>query len=408
MAMRGKLRARAFLLGAAFALCSPAFAAAPAAKTTAKPAPPAATPAPNIDLSKISALRLSCEGAAKDAEVYINSEFKGECPVDIEVPAGILQLYVTKKVDALHEAVSEQEMRIGEGVIKRVEITLGAPRLTAEGKILEGQRLKREAAAKGSERAAKLAADLAAMPGLTSRQRADHYLTKAMAAGDPDSIELTRMAQESDPTYPAPAQLLVSLTAFGSDGEALRTIIKEGFQSTHVAAEDIARLPKLDTWLRQPEFVAFVSELVGAEGLQIVRAGATAQGRQVIVSRMLGNNAMLFVGTNKSETGYRTFSRRKITAAESLITATDGCATEVALGEVAGISEDMESRVTLKSRIVAWRDVKTMTVRDRTVDVEGLWTEDGWLVAAFNLPTQYATRRLADAVESIIAACNAR
>ena len=41
-----------------------------------------------------SLLRISCDGNDIGAEVYINDKFKGECPVDIQVPEGIQKLRV--------------------------------------------------------------------------------------------------------------------------------------------------------------------------------------------------------------------------------------------------------------------------------------------------------------------------
>ncbi len=75
-----------------------------------------------------SMLRISCEGEDSKAEVEINGKFRGECPIDIQVPAGTLQLQVRKKVDAERERLYSEEFRIGEDSVKKVEVRLGAPR----------------------------------------------------------------------------------------------------------------------------------------------------------------------------------------------------------------------------------------------------------------------------------------
>ena len=53
-------------------------------------------------------MRVFCDDADKGAEVMIDGKFKGECPVDVGVPAGTVKLRVVKKVDATHESVFEQ------------------------------------------------------------------------------------------------------------------------------------------------------------------------------------------------------------------------------------------------------------------------------------------------------------
>ncbi|GAB5605822.1 formylglycine-generating enzyme family protein [Sideroxyarcus sp. TK5] len=82
-----------------------------------------------------SALRIVCDGDADGAEVYINDKFKGECPLDLKVPEGRLKLRVQMTVDADHEPrLFEQEIRMGDGVMKKVEVQLSPLELTAEGK----------------------------------------------------------------------------------------------------------------------------------------------------------------------------------------------------------------------------------------------------------------------------------
>lgn len=82
-----------------------------------------------------SMLRVICEGDDTGAEVLVNGEFKGECPVDVQVPEGVLKLRVQKTADAEHEPrLFEQEIRMGKGVVKKVEAHLGAAQLNAEGK----------------------------------------------------------------------------------------------------------------------------------------------------------------------------------------------------------------------------------------------------------------------------------
>ncbi|MCV2353303.1 SUMF1/EgtB/PvdO family nonheme iron enzyme [Paucibacter sp. B2R-40] len=97
-----------------------------------------------------SMLRVGCEGADAGAEVSINGKFKGECPLDIQVEEGSLQLRLVKAVDATHERIFEQTVRIGDGVVKRVDARLGQAQLTQAGRELVAQA---QAAAKLREEA---------------------------------------------------------------------------------------------------------------------------------------------------------------------------------------------------------------------------------------------------------------
>ena len=81
-------------------------------------------------LHAASLLRVSCEGPDVGAQITVNGAFKGDCPLDIQVPEGAVDLRVTKSVDATRERVFEQQFRIGDGVVKKVEATLSAPQPT--------------------------------------------------------------------------------------------------------------------------------------------------------------------------------------------------------------------------------------------------------------------------------------
>ena len=89
-------------------------------------------------------LRIACEGNDVGAEVSVNGKFKGECPLDMQVGAGTLQLRLVKKVDNLRERMFEQEIRMGDGVVKKVEAQLGPAQFTVEGRRVEGERQRQE------------------------------------------------------------------------------------------------------------------------------------------------------------------------------------------------------------------------------------------------------------------------
>lgn len=72
-----------------------------------------------------SGIKVCCEGADVGAEVSVNGVFKGECPLTIEVAPGRLKLRVEKG-----DREFEQDIRMGEGSLKKVDVVL-AKRLSA-------------------------------------------------------------------------------------------------------------------------------------------------------------------------------------------------------------------------------------------------------------------------------------
>lgn len=102
-------------------------------------------------------LRVSCDGSNINAEVTLNGKFKGECPVDIQITEGSYKLRAVKKTDDLYEQIFEQEIRIAAGTVKKVEVFLGEPQLTLEGRKEKERRIqlaKEETQRKADEAAA--------------------------------------------------------------------------------------------------------------------------------------------------------------------------------------------------------------------------------------------------------------
>ncbi len=75
-------------------------------------------------------LRIACDGDAQGAEVQIDGKFKGDCPVDVQVPEGTHKLRAFKAMDAETERVYEIELRVADGTIKKVEVVLSAPQMS--------------------------------------------------------------------------------------------------------------------------------------------------------------------------------------------------------------------------------------------------------------------------------------
>ncbi len=126
-------------------------------------------------------LRIACDGPAVNAEVTINGEFKGDCPVDVPLAAGSLRIRVMKKVDSERELVFEQEVRMVAGTVKRIDVEFGAPQLNAAAQRLATQRAA--AAQAEAERAAAVrAAAVAAARAEAERAAAARAVVEAKAA----------------------------------------------------------------------------------------------------------------------------------------------------------------------------------------------------------------------------------
>lgn len=84
-----------------------------------------------------SMLRVTCGDDAAGAGIRIDGKFKGECPLDIQLPEGSHNLLVVKPTDESHEGFFEQDIRMGDGVVKKVEVPKLDRRTTAKGAKLE-------------------------------------------------------------------------------------------------------------------------------------------------------------------------------------------------------------------------------------------------------------------------------
>jgi hypothetical protein len=194
-----------------------------------------------------SLLRVACDGADQGAEISINGVFKGECPLDIQVNAGTVQLRLVKRIDALRERVFQQEFRMGDGVVKKVEAVLSAPQWNAEGLRLEREReAVRQAAAAEAYRAdqellaqqqrAAETGDTAAMVALAERhvsgagvpksdERATAWYRLAASAGN-DLAKFKLSALYKQRRNDADVQAVVRMLALPSD--ARRDVVLEG------------------------------------------------------------------------------------------------------------------------------------------------------------------------------------
>ena len=98
-------------------------------------------------------LRVVCEDGDKGAEVMIDGKFKGECPVDIMLTEGSHKLRVSKPVGTTQEQSFEQDVRLGGGTSKRIDVVMSQPQMNAA--------VRRAAEAAGNERRRQAEARLA-------------------------------------------------------------------------------------------------------------------------------------------------------------------------------------------------------------------------------------------------------
>lgn len=135
-------------------------------------------------------LRIRCDDFSEGAQVFINGTLKGECPLNVQVVAGTVHLRARKSVDADHERVFEQDILVGGGMLKSIDLVLPAPQLT------ERARQARQLTAQ------RQAAEALARTLRETREKA--------AAGDPRAMEeLVRRYSAGDGVEKSPAQAQV-------------------------------------------------------------------------------------------------------------------------------------------------------------------------------------------------------
>jgi formylglycine-generating enzyme required for sulfatase activity len=138
---------------------------------------------------RASAVRVICEGQAAGAEITINGKYRGDCPLDVEVQPGNIELTAVKKVDPLRERRFTTRFGIGEAAAKRVEVQLGPAELNAEGRRQEAERQRAEAERRRLEEERKRAE-------AEAKRKADEERARAQAAAAARQAELRRLAGE--------------------------------------------------------------------------------------------------------------------------------------------------------------------------------------------------------------------
>lgn len=155
---------------------------------TAQPAQGAPAASEKNSTANYTMLRIACEGPAVGAEVTINGIFKGECPIDVTTPAGTILLRVHKKFGLDRESAFEQQFRMAPNTVKRIDVEMGSPVLTAEGRRAETERVLREQAT--AERLATIEKDRIAR----EKAEADHRIAERQQAALSAMLEAEKAA----------------------------------------------------------------------------------------------------------------------------------------------------------------------------------------------------------------------
>lgn len=91
-----------------------------------------------------SALRVACYDDNEGAKIYVNNKLRGNCPIDIFVPGGEIQLKAVKPVDRDHSRFFETSFYLPDDSAKSIEVLLSAPQITQAGaERRENERLAR-------------------------------------------------------------------------------------------------------------------------------------------------------------------------------------------------------------------------------------------------------------------------
>jgi formylglycine-generating enzyme required for sulfatase activity len=145
-----------------------------------------------------SLVRIACDDDARGAEVSINGKFKGECPLDLSVSEGRHKLSVFKAMGPEHIRAFNLDLRIGDGVVKRIDVRLGEMELTEEGRRLEMER-QRMAAEREAERRRQEAERQAARQRIEAERLAEQQRIEAKQRAElqKQDVERQRQAQEA-------------------------------------------------------------------------------------------------------------------------------------------------------------------------------------------------------------------
>lgn len=192
--------------------------------------------------SGMASLRVRCGGDNAGAGVSINGQFKGECPFDAMVPEGTLKIEARKPTGKEYERVFEQEMRVGAGIIKSIEVVLGREQLTAEGKRAQAVRAEAERREEEARQA-----NLQRQAAEIERQRGARFerLRNAAEGGDVEAMatlaEVLEVGQQDMPPNQAQALVWYQKAADAGNAEAMFRLSERLGKTGETTAQDWLR-----------------------------------------------------------------------------------------------------------------------------------------------------------------------
>lgn len=263
--------------------------------------------------SGMASLRVRCDGDSTGAAVSINGQFKGECPFDAMVPEGTLKLEARKSLGKEHERLFVQEMRVGAGIIKSIEVVLGREQLTAEGKRareVQAEAERREQQARQAEQQRQSAE--------AERQRAVKFerLRNAAESGDAEAMaslaDVLDAGQNGLPADQGQALIWYQKVAEAGNPEAMFLLseklekagkstahawLRKAAQAGHRGAEE--RLDRLPRYCQAQAFQkSFLSgSLVYSPGFEDMQADGTEKPVKAALERYAQQLKRLQPGT---------------------------------------------------------------------------------------------------------------
>lgn len=200
-----------------------------------------------------SVLRIACDDDAAGADISVNGVFKGDCPIDVQLPAGTYQVSAVLKVGAQVRDFA-QEVRLGDGVAKKLSVQLSPPHMTAEAQRQEKDRQAREAA----ERQRQEAAERARQEGerqareTAQRQRQEQERQRLQAERKENEQRQLGERQANDRLRVA----TLSEQAARGDNDALRALAEHYEQGKGVASDRLKARELLGQAARRGDEVA--------------------------------------------------------------------------------------------------------------------------------------------------------
>ncbi len=176
------------------------------AQSAGKKQPPSAraisAPVANAGVS------VTCEGSNANARITINGVFKGNCPIDVMVPEGLVVVQATKPLDAVYDKAFTDRFRLGADTRRRVEVQItdrvqfSASAMARADAAIEAESARKEAqqskelpelerAAQGGDAAAMARLGLIHERGLAGPvnfSKAIAWYARAAQAGDPAAM----------------------------------------------------------------------------------------------------------------------------------------------------------------------------------------------------------------------------